>query len=253
MALVVVACSHCGKEKEVKLSDLKRREHIFCNRECYFNWREKTGYQKGKRNWKYSGGKIIKKTCEFCGTEFSIYPSHPKHHKARFCSHTCYDAWRKEDLVKQTHIEVDCEICTKKTLIRKYRFVKDRKYTCSKKCEYILKSKVRVGSGNPNWHNGVSFEPYPLSFNHIFKERIRERDSRVCQLCGMPEEENGKLLSVHHIDYNKENLDPFNHISLCEKDHLRTNANRKFWESYLRNLVIERDRISFAFYFSDQG
>jgi len=53
------------------------------------------------------------------------------------------------------------------------------------------------------WIDGRSFIPYCLKFNEKKKEEIRNRDNRVCQLCGKSEIENGRRLSVHHIDGDK--------------------------------------------------
>ena len=60
------------------------------------------------------------------------------------------------------------------------------------------------GDKNPNWRGGKSFEPYCSAFNDKLKEDIRNRDNRVCQLCGKSEILNGgKRLFVHHIDGDK--------------------------------------------------
>ena len=47
------------------------------------------------------------------------------------------------------------------------------------------------------------------------RQRIRDRDGNCCKVCGV----SGETLSVHHIDYIKENLDATNLISLCAKCH----------------------------------
>jgi len=241
---IKINCIYCGKERLIKQSDNKRVKNHFCDQGCYGKWR--SDYQKGKNNPFFSGGKI-KRFCELCGIKFEISPSNLKYRSARFHSPECYYAWKKQKLLEQANVEITCEFCGKKKFIRKSKFIRDKHHTCGKACDAKLKSKLRILGGNPNWHNGASFEPYPLLFNRAFKERIRERDCRVCQLCGIQEEDNNKLLSVHHIDYNKKNLDPFNHISLCEKDHIRTNANRKFWALYLKGLVLERIDIARSF------
>jgi hypothetical protein len=87
---------------------------------------------------------------------------------------------------------------------------------------------------NPNWKNGKSFEPYPLGWNKTFKEQIRFRDGYKCQICGVPEVECRRKLDIHHIDYDKKNLDIKNLISLCISCHLKTNGNRKYWIQYFR-------------------
>lgn len=88
------------------------------------------------------------------------------------------------------------------------------------------------GSKNGSWKGGISFEPYTLEFNRQLKELIRQRDNYKCQICGMPECENIRKLSVHHIDYNKKNCLPNNLISLCISCHIKTNLNRKYWKNY---------------------
>jgi len=67
---------------------------------------------------------------------------------------------------------------------------------CSIKC-------ARQGEYNSAWKDGASFEPYCPKFNFEMKEKIRNRDNRVCVLCGKSEIENGQRLSVHHIDGDK--------------------------------------------------
>lgn len=79
------------------------------------------------------------------------------------------------------------------------------------------------------WKGGISFEPYPLGWNKTFKEQIRYRDRYKCQLCGKPEVENDKRLDVHHKDYNKNNINPDNLVSLCKNCHIKTNHNRDYW------------------------
>lgn len=88
---------------------------------------------------------------------------------------------------------------------------------------------------HPNWRGGSSFEPYPLGWTNTFKEQIRYRDGYRCQLCGCSELENSRKLDIHHIDYNKENLEIDNLITVCRSCHGKTNINRKYWEAYFKN------------------
>ena len=64
-------------------------------------------------------------------------------------------------------------------------------------------SNAMIGENHPNWKGGISFEPYCTKFNDKIKETIRNRDDRVCVLCGKSEILNGQRLSVHHISGNK--------------------------------------------------
>jgi hypothetical protein len=102
------------------------------------------------------------------------------------------------------------------------------------KCEAVRKR----GEGNPRWAGGKSFESYPAEFCRELKERIRARDGHVCQYCVRPQ--NGELLHVHHIDYDKRNVSEENLVSLCRPCHLRTNANRAAWQRFFTEMISER-------------
>ena len=104
------------------------------------------------------------------------------------------------------------------------------------------KSGQCCGKDNPNWHGGISFEPYCEKFNEPKKEEVRERDNRVCQECGKTEKENKQKLSVHHIHYDKPNCDP-DLISLCRICNITANGNRDYWEEHFMNKLEERGLI----------
>ena len=91
---------------------------------------------------------------------------------------------------------------------------------------------------HPNWQGGISFEPYPLDWTDDLKESIRKRDDYICQICETHQDELERRLACHHIDYNKENLDPENLISLCIKCHIKTNCKRNYWFKYFKDLIL---------------
>jgi hypothetical protein len=129
-----------------------------------------------------------------------------------------------------------CPICGKVFHVKPSH--KDKKKYCSVECMVIAYRDIMSLHGNPNWRGGKSFEPYPLGWTKIFKEQIRQRDGYKCCFCGIPEVENGRRLDVHHKDYNKDNINPDNLISLCRSCHTKTNFNREHWlvaktEAYL--------------------
>lgn len=70
-------------------------------------------------------------------------------------------------------------------------------------CSKLCSSKYHTGNLSGNWQGGKSFEPYCHLFNEEKKEEIRNRDNRVCQLCGKSEILNGQRMSVHHVDGDK--------------------------------------------------
>jgi hypothetical protein len=99
-----------------------------------------------------------------------------------------------------------------------------------------VSERVR-GSGNP-WYidgrcSGENSE-YPLDFDEKLKDLIRDRDERKCKICSVKEEDLKIKLDVHHIDYDKENCDPRNLISLCHSCHMKTNVKRDKWQSFFQ-------------------
>jgi len=111
----------------------------------------------------------------------------------------------------------------------------------SKKC-FECQSKLQsIPENNGNWLGGVSNLPYAFEFNGILKESIRYRDSYICQNCGMTEEEHlislGYNLVIHHIDYNKQNCEEDNLITLCNQCNIRANFNRSYWQEFYTNKV----------------
>jgi hypothetical protein len=95
-------------------------------------------------------------------------------------------------------------------------------------------SEAVKGKNNPNWKGGGSFEPYCQKFNAKFKDYIRDKFGGVCFLCGKTEKENGRKLSVHHVNYNKncfcEDDSSCQFIPLCIGCHNKTNHNQEYWE-----------------------
>ena len=129
---------------------------------------------------------------------------------------------------------------TKKKLSEINKGMKHPMY--GKKCSDQTKSKIsesNKGDKGSNWQGGLSFEIYPQGWDELLRDSIRQRDGYVCQICGIHQEEldgRFKKLDVHHIDYNKHNLDPKNMISLCRICHIKTNFNREDWIEYFKIL-----------------
>lgn len=91
------------------------------------------------------------------------------------------------------------------------------------------------GEKGSNWKGGISKLPYPLGWTEILKESIRKRDNYKCQMCGKSQNEFKRKLAIHHKDYDKNNLDPNNLISLCSSCHGKTNNHNKYWIEYFKN------------------
>lgn len=241
-------CEVCGRIFKTVPSRVKDGYGRFCSREC----------------WAKSQRDKIKRTCQFCGKEFEAKPSNVKRGLAKFCSVECYNqsrmtgevrhclacrkkfyvtkhdidsdnkgkycSWscfRKVQDSKPNFIEVKCEHCHRHV----YKWRKDIKRTERQFCSLACKAKYYSGDRAPSWEGGISFEPYAVQFNARLKREIRQRDKYICQICGRVQD--GKKLSVHHIDYDKQNNDTSNLISLCSRCHSKTVHNREYWQSNL--------------------
>jgi len=110
----------------------------------------------------------------------------------------------------------------------------------------LCKSCVRKGNRSPlfgkrgkqtnGYIHGLAYQPYNSSFNRHLKNTIRQRDNFKCQCCELIEKHN-KSLSIHHIDYNKENCKVSNLISLCPSCHSKSNGDRDYWFAYYTYLM----------------
>jgi len=113
---------------------------------------------------------------------------------------------------------------------------------CECGCGEIVKPGRRFIHGHNRRGDGEGFI-------EELKEKIRDRDRRICQLCGRRESEIFKLykddLNVHHIDYDKTNNDPMNLISLCRGCHSKTGSDREFWQVYFMKRTEEKILINF--------
>lgn len=99
---------------------------------------------------------------------------------------------------------------------------------------------IRIsGSGHPNWQGGKSFEEYcQIWQDQEYKQDIRERDGNKClnPYCYR----NDVLLSIHHIDYNKQNCHPKNLITVCRACNARANFDRKWHKAWYQAILNKR-------------
>ncbi len=86
-----------------------------------------------------------------------------------------------------------------------------------------------------NWQGGKSSLPYAKGWDYWLIEEIKIRDKRKCQNpdCKNPH----NMLDAHHIDYNKQNLNHSNLITLCKRCHGKTQKNRNFWKEYYQKIM----------------
>jgi len=102
-------------------------------------------------------------------------------------------------------------------------------------------SLMRRLEKNASWKGGISKGIYPEEYNDSLREEIRKRDKYTCQECTLHQEDlkgKFKLLDIHHINYNKYDLDFINLITLCHSCHMKTNKGKRFfWMAHFKEIV----------------
>jgi len=95
-----------------------------------------------------------------------------------------------------------------------------------------LFSLQRQGNKNPSWLGGKAQEGYIWNWR-LISQKIRERDNFTCQLCGdqILKQSKKRFLTAHHIDYNKNNNNSHNLISLCNFCNSSVNTQRNEWQN----------------------
>lgn len=183
---------------------------------------------KGKKSKRWTYGKV-ELYCDICGKKFESTPSQIKNGR-KYCSSGCSRVGSHKEIVKK------CIVCNKSFTVTPSKERRGVGKCCSKACMGVLFQSLKQGEGNPMWLGGKSFEPYCHKFNDELKEYVRDKFGRQCFICGSPE--NGRKLSVHHVDYNKLQGckgKTWTLIPLCNSCHPKTNRNRSHWFNLLIN------------------
>lgn len=114
-----------------------------------------------------------------------------------------------------------------------------KKHTPESRAKISLKVRGRIQDKNPNWRGGAKQLPYHPNFTNGFKKLIRQRDGNKCQHCGRTRRQEGKELSVHHIDHDKMNNDPSNLITVCNLCNIYFSFHRnKSLEAFPRRKML---------------
>ena len=234
---VTVKCDLCGKEIHLYPSKAKRNSHHFCSLQCRNEWRSRN--IRGEKHPSWNSEKVL---CDFCGKEMTRQQCRIEQYKHQFCSRECVAQWVSENQSGERHPnwkgglqKVECSNCGRELKRELSQVEKQEWFFCSYECKSEFESRQFSGENSPNWRGGKSFEPYPAEFNERLKEKVRERDNRICQYCGV--EENivgGKKIKmvVHHIDGDKTNNSMENLVTVCSgcNSHLESFVVRPQFE-----------------------
>jgi hypothetical protein len=189
--------------------------------------KQKTNNMTGEKNSNYKDGRtLIKHYCIDCKiNEISYHNWLDGNKRCLFCAHKgTNNPNYKEGVTLQQHY---CK-CGNEISLSNFS-------TGLRMCRICSHIKEK----NHNWQGGISKLPYSFDFTEELKESIRKRDNYECQNCGMTEEEHliviGKSLGIHHIDYDKENCNKNNLITLCNYCNTRANFNKIYWKEFYQN------------------
>lgn len=94
-----------------------------------------------------------------------------------------------------------------------------------------------TGAKHPAWMGEDHNRTYPEAFFRVRKQ-ILKRDGGKCLNPGCWG--TSSRISVHHIDYDKNNNNPENLITVCMSCNNRANKGREFWIAYYRKLMIAK-------------
>lgn len=236
---VKLNCETCGKEIIKSRTDFNGAKNHFCSKKC---WGEYLSKNKSGENW-HSWSRI-EVECNKCGKILLRQKKQVEAANHIFCSRKCrigYFLGEKHPL--NSKIKVKCLNCKKEIFRKRCEVEAYEKLFCSRQC----RDKYSRGDKHHCWNGGTSLEPYGLEFNNYLKLKIRERDKFCCLICGCSEEENGRSLDIHHVDYDKKNNSDSNLVSLCRKNgcHSKTLTKRQYWTTLFQNLLSNKYKYNY--------
>ena len=173
-------------------------------------------------------GRIFGK-CQICFKDISFWPCQ----KRKYCSIDCAttSSIRSELISKKNKNKIILPEQREKisdTLVKKYKngeissWSKGLTKETDERVKRIADKKIIEGL------NRI----YPIYFNKRLKKEIKIRDGYKCRYCFIT---NIKLF-IHHIDYNKDDCNKGNLLSLCNSCHTSTNYKRNEWTRYFQSM-----------------
>lgn len=193
----------------------------------------------------------VEKKCPICNESFFSSKSRLKRGRGKYCSIKCA-AIRKTGVArpdmagnvfgfrkghtpwnKDSHIQTNTGRTHFKKGLIPYNKGIVGVYKASDKTK-LKQSLAQRGAKGSNWQGGKSFESYPQEFNKFLKEVIRNRDNRQCRECKWLEKDLTRKLDIHHIDFDKNNNNFNNLISLCQSCHGKTLHDKEDWINYYK-------------------
>lgn len=179
------------------------------------------------------------KNCLICNEEFEVSPSKER---IKYCSWECYSESRRTGQKSNCK----CEICHKEFYKAPILQEQHEYNYCSRKCMAEHYQLRLTGENNPCYTGHTERHKKYYGPNWLEQRRsARKRDNYSCQTCGIPEDDYGQELSVHHIipfiafeSYLEANeLD--NLTSLCEPCHRLAHTGENHPANYRDKYILK--------------
>ena len=187
------------------------------------------------------------KVCETCGEEFLGVK------RAKVCTYSCrkHSKETRQKLSKANSGENHPNHGKKASEETKRKMSKTQAGKTHTEESKLKMSILHKGKGNPmysmsgelcpSWKGGISQQDYcPVFYDEEYKQDIRDRDGNICLNCGKTEEQNGRKLDVHHIDYDKQNCPPKNLVTVCTSCNSQANFEREWHTSWYQAMLKNR-------------
>jgi hypothetical protein len=141
--------------------------------------------------------------CRVCHRRFYAKPRHLRIGWGKYCSNRCKHANQLSGRL------VTCANCGQ-AIYRSLRALSNSvsgNYFCSKACHRSWENQHRLGILHPQWKTGRS----------VYRNMLRASGVPMrCKRCGLADE---RLLTVHHLDMDRENNNLDNLAWLCANCH----------------------------------
>jgi len=89
------------------------------------------------------------------------------------------------------------------------------------------------------YKHGQGGGEYPAAF-YVLAPRIRRRDEYLCRICGVRQSGARKGFPVHHINGDRNDLDPMNLVTLCASCHGRVHGGRERESEWQKRLNADQ-------------
>ena len=101
----------------------------------------------------------------------------------------------------------------------------------------INHSCIMQGINRSEWCGFATEQKYCTKFNESCREHNREKYDRLCFICNKSENDNGRKLSVHHVDMNKQQGcdSDWKLVPVCSQCHNKLHT--KLWEMRIKYLI----------------